>query len=131
MRSSGNNDNSVILFGHHAGLSSLLQCLGRLSQPIAPSLCSDVIGVTAALGIAVWPIYQRGARTKSHYCINIRRTHQVLTNLLICCYFDKIKIFFTLTSHVVWLYYWLYQLFDAEITTYLSCVLDVLCLTFV
>ena len=35
VRSSGNNDNSVILFGCHAGISSLLQCLGRLSQPIA------------------------------------------------------------------------------------------------
>ena len=28
------------------------------------------IGMTAALGIAVGPIYQRDARTKSHYCIN-------------------------------------------------------------
>ena len=58
MRSSGNNDDSVILFGRHAGISSLLQCLGRLSQPIA-------IGVTAALGIAVGPIYQRGG-LKNH-----------------------------------------------------------------
>ena len=65
MRSSGNNDNSVILFGRHAGISSLLQCLGRLSQPIAPSLRSGAIGVTAALGIAHGPIYQRGA-LKNH-----------------------------------------------------------------
>ena len=42
VRSSGDNDNSVILFGRHAGISS-------------------IIGVTAALGIAVGPIYQRGA----------------------------------------------------------------------
>ena len=32
VRSSGNNDNSVILFGHHAGISSLLQCLGRAKR---------------------------------------------------------------------------------------------------
>ena len=62
MRSSGNNDNSVILLGRHAGISSFLQCLGRLSQPIA-------IGVTAALGIAVGPIYQRGA-LKNHSLYN-------------------------------------------------------------
>ena len=68
MRSSGNNDNSVILFGRHAGISSLLQCLGRLSQPIAPSLRSGAIGVTAALGIAVGPIYQRGA-LKNHIIV--------------------------------------------------------------
>ena len=61
MRSSVKNDISVILFGRHAGISSLLQCLGRLSQPIAHSLRSGAIGVTAALGIAVGPIYQRGA----------------------------------------------------------------------
>ena len=65
MRSSVNNDISVILFGRHAGISSLLQCLGRLSQPIAHSLRSGAIGVTAALGIAVGPIYQRGA-LKNH-----------------------------------------------------------------
>ena len=65
MRLSGNNDNSLILFGHHAAISALLQCLGQLSQPITPSLRSGAIGVTAALGIAVGPIYQRGA-LKNH-----------------------------------------------------------------
>ena len=68
MRWSGNNDNSVFLFGRHAGVSSLLQWLWRLSQPIAPSLRSGAIGVTAALGIAVGPIYQRGA-LKNHIIV--------------------------------------------------------------
>ena len=41
------------------------------------------IGVTAALGIAVGPIYQRGARTKSHYCINHSYNDiQISTHLL-------------------------------------------------
>ena len=35
VRSSGNIDKSVILFGRHAGIWYLLQCLKRLSQPIA------------------------------------------------------------------------------------------------
>ena len=73
VRSSGNNDNSVILFGRHSGISSLLQCLGRLSQPIAPERI-------ASLGR-----YWRDSRPrhcsradipawrpkKSHYCITI------------------------------------------------------------
>ena len=38
VRSSVDNDNTVIFFGRHVGISSLLQCLGCLSRPIAPSL---------------------------------------------------------------------------------------------
>ena len=72
VRSSGNNDNSVILFGRHAGISPLLQCLGRLSQPIVPSLRSGAIGVTAAFGIAVGPIYQRVANTYPSTCLHDR-----------------------------------------------------------
>ena len=65
VRSSCNNDNSVILFRHHAGISSLLQCLGWLSQ-----LRSGAIGVTAALGFAVRPIYQRGT-LKNHTIVKV------------------------------------------------------------
>ena len=64
MRSSGNNDNSVLLFGCNTGISSLLQCLKQLSQPIA-------IGVTAILGTAVGLIYQHSTLKKSLYWIII------------------------------------------------------------
>ena len=58
---SGNNADSMILFGHHSGMSPLrLQCLGRLSWPIAPSV--------PALAIAVGPIYQHGT-LKNHIIV--------------------------------------------------------------
>ena len=77
MRSSGNNDNSVILFGRHAGISSLLQCLGRLSQPTAywrdsrPRHCSRA-------DIPAW------RPQKSHYCIIIFRYWKLLADIGKC-----------------------------------------------
>ena len=116
IRSSGNNDNSVILFRRHAGISSLLQCLGRLSQPIA-------IGMTcywhdsrpwhcSRADIPAW------RPKKSHYCIN-NSTSIVSYNGLLPGWCKAIMwtndmIFWTFRNKLQWNFNWNSYIFIQE-----------------
>ena len=106
MRSSGNNDNSVILFGRHAGISSLLQCLGRLSQP-----CNSAL---ASLGR-----YWRDSRPrhcsradipawrpqKSHYCIiSLSTFWTIMKACIFLCYLFQLSICLV-ASIDIWIIY--------------------------
>ena len=114
MRASGNNDNSVILFGRHAGISSLLQCLGRLSQPIAPSIRSGAIGVAAARGIVVGAIYQRGA-LKNHTIVWLNKHysfHIAISPSSPWYYWPVV------TKSLIWLKYYVFPLLSVLIECY-------------
>ena len=62
---------------HCAGISSLLQCLGQLSQLTA-------IDMPATLGIAVGPIYQHGA-LKNHIIVWLFPQHVCIEHYTILC----------------------------------------------
>ena len=111
MKSSGNNNDNVILCRRHASISSLLQCPGRLSQPIAywrdsrPRHCSraDILAWRPSKFTLLYKYLMYFLLTLDEYDNSSRQLIRSSFQVMAFCPFDIMPLYY-LNHH--WLTIW-------------------------